>query len=84
VKVCRKRRNTHEKAGIDHNGAYLFYAKNLCLCRKDTYDWRYEYIRGQVLAEMISTLITERTGTAVNVTLYKNAQELLGRESDTG
>jgi len=31
---------------------------------------------GQVLAEMISTLITERTGTAVNVTLYKNAQEL--------
>ncbi|RJQ45882.1 MAG: hypothetical protein C4538_07850 [Nitrospiraceae bacterium] len=31
---------------------------------------------GQVLAEMISTLITERTGTAVNVTLYKNMQEL--------
>ena len=31
---------------------------------------------GQVLAEMISTLITERTGTAVNVTLYENTQEL--------
>ncbi len=31
---------------------------------------------GQVLAEMISTLIMERTGTAVNVMLYKNAQDL--------
>lgn len=31
---------------------------------------------GQVLAEMISTLITERTGTAVNVALYENMQDL--------
>lgn len=31
---------------------------------------------GQVLAEMISTLITERTGTAVNVAFYENMQDL--------
>ncbi len=31
---------------------------------------------GQVLAEMLSTLINERTGTTANVKLYKNTQEL--------
>ncbi len=31
---------------------------------------------GQVLAEMLSTLINERTGTTANVKLYKSTQEL--------
>ena len=31
---------------------------------------------GQVLAEMLSTLINERTGTTANIKLYKNSQDL--------
>lgn len=33
---------------------------------------------GQVLAEVLSNLINERTGTTVNVKFYKNTQELYG------
>ncbi len=35
-------------------------------------------LEGQVLAEMLSTLINERTGTTVNVKFYKNTQDLYG------
>lgn len=33
-------------------------------------------MEGQVMAEMVSTIISERTGTTVNVRVYKSSQEL--------